>query len=184
MNELSIFATTLYVDKQNCIPSIESIKNLHSTDSGVTISNRIGYQSHSYVYESLDFMKPCIDEILVKLTSIYYEFGLYVEQPCLTNYWFNINHKGSYNTSHNHPRSFFSAVLYIKVPENSGAIVFDRPDMLKDYIVPSINTPKNFRSWTITPEDNLLLIFPSYLYHHVESNMSDDERISVAFNFN
>ena len=182
MNELSIFATTIYADKQNCTPTIESIKNLHSSDSGVTISNRIGYQSHSYEYESLDFMKPCIDEILAKLTLVYYDFGL-VGQPCLGNYWFNINHKGSYNTSHNHPLSFFSAVLYIKVPENSGAIVFKRPDMLKDYILPHINTPKNFCSWTINPEENLLIIFPSYLYHHVDPNMSNEERISVAFNF-
>ena len=182
MNEISIFANTLYVDKQICIPSIESIKNLHSIDSGVTLSNRIGYQSHSYEYESIDFMKPCIDEILAKLSPIYYDFGL-VEQPRLGNYWFNINHKGSYNLPHNHPRSNFSAVLYIKTPKNSGAIVFKRPDMLKDYMVPHIDTSKNFRSWIIDPEENLLIIFPSYLYHHVDPNMSDDERISVAFNF-
>jgi hypothetical protein len=33
------------------------------------------------------------------------------------------------------------------------------------------------------PEPNLMILFPSWLKHDVEPNQSDEERISVAFNF-
>ena len=35
---------------------------------------------------------------------------------------------------------------------------------------------------TIKPEEGDLLIFPSYLYHAVDENLSDDNRVVVSFN--
>ena len=35
---------------------------------------------------------------------------------------------------------------------------------------------------TIEPEEGDLLIFPSYLYHAVGENLSDDNRVVVSFN--
>jgi ectoine hydroxylase-related dioxygenase (phytanoyl-CoA dioxygenase family) len=32
------------------------------------------------------------------------------------------------------------------------------------------------------PEEGDLLIFPSYLHHSVEENLSEDERIVISFN--
>jgi len=101
------------------------------------------------------------------------------------NYWFNINHRGNYNNSHRHPNSYFSVVYYVKVPNNSGDIVFERPDHMMDYlpiVVPNENT---WGSYTFTPEEGMLLVFPSYLNHRVEMNKAegDDERISIALNF-
>ena len=36
----------------------------------------------------------------------------------------------------------------------------------------------------IEPEEGKLLLFPAYLYHSVEENLSDDERIVISFNIN
>ncbi|MEM7467528.1 MAG: putative 2OG-Fe(II) oxygenase [Pseudomonadota bacterium] len=33
------------------------------------------------------------------------------------------------------------------------------------------------------PKEGMMLIFPSYLTHMVEPHLSDDERISLSFNF-
>ena len=36
---------------------------------------------------------------------------------------------------------------------------------------------------TIAPKENMLVIFPSWVPHAVEINLSDEERISLSFNF-
>ena len=36
---------------------------------------------------------------------------------------------------------------------------------------------------TITPKENMPVIFPAWAIHAVEINLSDDERISLSFNF-
>ena len=35
----------------------------------------------------------------------------------------------------------------------------------------------------IEPKENLLIVFPSWVLHAVETNLSDEERISLSFNF-
>ena len=36
----------------------------------------------------------------------------------------------------------------------------------------------------ITPNSNMLLIFPAWLEHKVDANLKNDSRISVSFNSN
>ena len=37
--------------------------------------------------------------------------------------------------------------------------------------------------YRITPQEDQILIFPPWVQHLVEQNLSDDDRISVSFNF-
>ena len=37
---------------------------------------------------------------------------------------------------------------------------------------------------TIPPKENMLLVFPSWVPHAVETNLSNEDRISLSFNFN
>lgn len=46
------------------------------------------------------------------------------------------------------------------------------------------NNEFNSNSYRITPRDNMLILFPSYLPHRVEQNLSEKDRISVSFNIN
>ena len=36
---------------------------------------------------------------------------------------------------------------------------------------------------TISPKENMLVVFPAWVPHAVEINLSDEERISLSFNF-
>ena len=88
---------------------------------------------------------------------------------------------------HSHPCSVFSGSFYVKVPKDSGSIVFRHPisNLMDSYW---INDTVNFTeftscTWKFTPNENDLLIFPSWLEHYVEPNMNKkEERISIAFN--
>jgi hypothetical protein len=81
-------------------------------------------------------------------------------------FWFNVNGSGHYNKWHRHFNDCYVAVLYIKVPENSGNIEFRQDELLKQ----------------ITPKPGLLLVFPGTLEHRVLPNLSNEFRISLATN--
>ena len=98
--------------------------------------------------------------------------------------WAIINKKNSYNVKHNHQNCYLSSAYYIKKPKNSGDITFYDPKESKTYRFPEVEKHTNYsaESVTIKPEEGDLLIFPSYLYHDVGVNLSDEERIVVSFN--
>jgi uncharacterized protein (TIGR02466 family) len=106
----------------------------------------------------------------------------------VTNSWVNIHGRGQFAGPHAHGNSLISGVLYLKVTETSGAIVFHRdvsslvpfPPTL-DLDMDSFNL-YNCKSWGHTPKANDICLFPSVLMHSVQPNESDEERWSLAFN--
>ena len=103
----------------------------------------------------------------------------------LDNFWCNINYKNNYNLSHIHPKTYFSGVYYLKVPKNSGQIVFNNSNIflrMHPELETACNNPNFNVCREVNPKEDLLLMFPSYLVHEVEKNNSDDKRISISFN--
>ncbi len=98
--------------------------------------------------------------------------------------WAIINKKNSFNVMHNHQNCYLSASYYVRKPEDSGDITFFDPKEAKTYRFPKIEkyTEYSTEIVTIEPEEGDLLIFPSYLYHAVGENLSDDNRVVVSFN--
>jgi len=98
--------------------------------------------------------------------------------------WAIINKKNSFNIMHNHQNCYLSAAYYVKKPEKSGDISFFDPVEPKTYRYPEKEkgTFHSNQVVTLRPEEGDLLIFPSYLYHSVEPNLSDEDRIVISFN--
>ena len=98
--------------------------------------------------------------------------------------WAIINKKNSFNVMHNHQNCYLSASYYVRKPEDSGDITFFDPKEAKTYRFPKIEkyTEYSTEIVTIEPGEGDLLIFPSYLYHSVGENLSDDNRVVVSFN--
>ena len=98
--------------------------------------------------------------------------------------WAIINKKNSFNVMHNHQNCYLSASYYVRKPEDSGDITFFDPKEAKTYRFPKIEkyTEYSTEIVTIEPREGDLLIFPSYLYHAVGENLSDDNRVVVSFN--
>lgn len=113
----------------------------------------------------------------------------------LNNFWININGNGSSNIIHTHSGSSYSGVYYIKIPiqkELAGGITFyresyERHIMNESYTgvfkEDSTRNPYEHSKLTFKPEEKKLIIFPSYLPHAVEMNNTNDDRISLSFNF-
>lgn len=90
--------------------------------------------------------------------------------------------------AHTHTNSLFSGTLYLKTAEDTGQISFLSTQKYVNFSSPTISlefTEQNIfnsSTWSITPTENQIIIFPSNLMHSVEINNSKDDRISVAFN--
>ena len=103
--------------------------------------------------------------------------------------WINCSPAGSSNSAHVHPGAEISGVLYIKVPEGSGQIVFRDPRPQAEMSHLQSKLGKAFKSlnprFPFRPESGDLLLFPSWLMHQVEPGIGQqDMRISLALNIN
>ena len=90
---------------------------------------------------------------------------------------------GQHDTPHGHHHAMMVAVYYLQVPEKSGDILLHDPRgcvFWEDPIVINDGPEKSCRAYhRITPYPGLLLMFPNYLIHSVETNMSDKMRLSI-----
>jgi len=177
------FKTEIFITEldSSTTGALDEIIKIQTLEQSKLVSNVGGWQSPAYMANQQKFMSPIILEVKKYISEVYNIMDVNGSGEII-NYWFNINGKYDYNISHTHPGSYFSAALYLKTPKNSGNIVFQRPDNLKETIL--FNTPNehNFGDYQITPQENLLVIFPSCLHHYVTRNNSDETRVSVAFN--
>ena len=114
---------------------------------------------------------PLVDSIIEEMRMDFY--AATKENIVATNYWSLIHEKNMSTITHNHIPSYVSSVLYVKIPENAGHIVFNTRSN-------PYNTPKGSK---FEPEEGVYYMFPSFLDHYVTRNMSDDIRISLSFNF-
>jgi uncharacterized protein (TIGR02466 family) len=106
----------------------------------------------------------------------------------VTNSWINIHRRGQSAGSHVHHNSLISGVLYLKVTEASGDLVFHRDVLSLVPFPPALDLDMdsfniyNCKSWGYRPKTNDICLFPSVVMHSADPNESDEERWCLAFN--
>ena len=114
------------------------------------------------------------------------EFDLDGRELKLEDIWINILPEGGLHTSHIHPHSVISGTTYVKVPEGASAIKYEDPRsaMMMAAPVRRKDARRELRTFAyVAPEPGDVLLWESWLRHEVPMNMSEDERISVSFNY-
>jgi len=133
----------------------------------VSKSNSNGYQS----LDNLNLLKPFFP--LVQLIQNTLNTITHPHINHMVNLWLNISPPLSYNHTHHHSSTFkdsLSGVIYLQTPPKSGDIIFHKSSDLNNGI-------------TLTPQPQEILFFPQSVYHSVNLNLSEGDRISLAFNF-
>ncbi|WP_299410886.1 TIGR02466 family protein [Acaryochloris sp. IP29b_bin.148] len=110
----------------------------------------------------------------------------------ISNMWAIINAPGSLNRAHIHPGHLWSGVYYVQAPPNSGSIEFTDPRTEHLMLTPNLatNQPRVRGVWKTVefqPQPGRMLMFPSWLYHTVHPNMTEEtgdkgERVCISFN--
>lgn len=176
-----VLENTLDIDLNKLKEKIYSKKNF--------LENRFSSNIGGWQSTDIDinlFSEELYNEIIKNSLIGFSYLGLKSQEPKINNCWININYKNNYNDRHMHKGSILSGVFYISTNKNSGQIIFYNPnDKLSFFMSSNIIKEYNFVNssiWKFKPCNNLLLIFPSWLEHQVMPNISEEDRISIAFN--
>jgi uncharacterized protein (TIGR02466 family) len=123
-----------------------------------------------------DLFKPISDVIACWLEN-YFPNKLF---DVNINYWTNINKPGSSNMIHNHVMAscHLSGIYYVQA-QNTGAIRFYTHEQMYNLIPDGMPYQRKIGH---APSDGDVLLWPSYLHHDVEPNLSAQNRINIAFN--
>jgi len=168
------------------------IKKIQEQDKGRKVSNSGGWQSNdrwikneeqSELKKLMLIINACVQNFWVHINANVDEYNISID-----NYWLNINTPNSYNKPHTHG-GFVSGVYYVNAPENSGEICFQHPagelqsHLWPNYLFKDIaNNEIACNTWKFTPNMGVLYLFPSWLSHSVEQNLSKENRCSLSFN--
>ena len=102
-------------------------------------------------------------------------------------FWINILPEGGTHSSHIHPHSVISGTTYVAMPEGTSALKLEDPRLAMMMLSPlrRKDAPQELQPFVyVKPEVGELLLWESWLRHEVPMNMSEEERISVSFNYN
>tara|TARA_R100001463_G_scaffold7890_3_gene24823 strand:- start:74 stop:676 length:603 start_codon:yes stop_codon:yes gene_type:complete len=125
-----------------------------------------------------------LTEKVMSLSKIYFnEMNWLYDDYVITDMWGTISPANHYHRPHTHSNNILSGVFYLKSDE-AASIVFDDPRQQAHVLAPKTKQWQlnNAAKWQYPSKVNRLILFPSYLLHHVPVNTSTENRISVAFN--
>ena len=187
MFKAKYFPTIVYAKDVNLDNKLfeNAVVEWSQKDKGIKRTNMKGWHSETDMHK-IPVFKPLVNELFKMQNEIFKEEFL-TSEPILGNMWANINPPGGYNRPHLHPNCHYSGVYYIKAPKKSGQIVFNDPRTASHMVMPNRikETPPShlWREIRVDPLEGRIIIFPAWLWHCVEPNLSEEIRISVSFNF-
>ena len=162
------------------------IKTKQKNDKiGVSKSNVKGWHSTDFDLNEKDpqtfisFILPAIEKVM---TDMNWDKEKQIAK--INNMWAIVNTGGSANLRHQHGNSTISGAYYVRAPMNSGDIVFYDPRPAPVYSHPNTTNPNflNAQVNGVSPKEGALVLFPSFLDHSVNENISSSERIVISFN--
>ena len=157
-----IITTNLNINSKYQQKCLEEIYKLGDAQNNKT--NVKAIMSNYHIWKDTDILNPLIDEIVSVSNNIYppyYNRFNYILIDC----WSAIYQKEHHSIPHTHfPYGQMSFVYYLKTSSNSSPLVFDEC---------------NFE---IQPQEDMLVLFPTYMFHSVPKQKINEDRVVVAGN--
>jgi len=144
------------------------------------VQTNIGHRWHTI----RDYNLNNLDAYIKKHTKIYVEQldPFMNNDTFLSHSWFNITGRGQSQEWHAHSDSFISGCYYYQSNGEDGRFMIRNPvNFTQKGFFPA--GKQCFEKVYYTPKPGMLILFPGWLDHRVEVNNTDDERISIAFNW-
>ncbi len=105
----------------------------------------------------------------------------------MTDCWVNIMSRNAIHPLHLHPGAVISGTFYVSTPPGCSSIRFEDPRVEKSKAIlpPRLSDcrPENRDQLAYRAEAGKVILFESWLRHEVPANPTDDDRISVSFNY-
>jgi uncharacterized protein (TIGR02466 family) len=100
--------------------------------------------------------------------------------------WINILPPGGIHTGHIHPHSVISGTTYVAMPDGTSALKLEDPRLPFMMAAPGRleDCAEELKQFVyIRPSAGDVLLWESWLRHEVPMNMTEENRISVSFNY-
>ena len=185
------FSTPIWVSKidnhENLnVGMLSYITDLQNKDpQGIIKSNFNGWHSKNFNLKE-DMPAKFISSISKNINTALNDMSwdLTSQFIKITNMWSIINEEGAFNQKHHHSNSDISAAYYVSAHDGCGDIVFYDPRPARVYKNPIAKSPNKLNATinSVKPENGLLVLFPSYLEHSVNPNLSNKKRVVISFN--
>ena len=123
-----------------------------------------------------DWLKPWVDN----LANIKMAFNEYQMRYYVTDSYVNVHKSNAQANEHNHACNSIVVAAYLYMPDNGG--YFQAKDPLEYH---KSNLPiSNENIWSTLPtKTNDVLVFPSWLQHRTQPNISNEDRWVLTTNF-
>tara|TARA_B100001996_G_scaffold304297_1_gene245180 strand:- start:556 stop:1116 length:561 start_codon:yes stop_codon:yes gene_type:complete len=178
----NIFPTSIYYDYVNNREEIQNelgrcaeTLNYEITDQLRMYSNDHSYQTNIIGDRKLNIFAEALDTHLQNYCS---EVGFPMRPYKLDSSWFVVYKKSNHCTVHSHGHVDISGVYYIDTNGEDGNLFFVCPN-------PSLMSSLCFLKspiWEHKPEVGKIMLWPGWLQHGVDENLTDHTRIALAFN--
>lgn len=165
----------------------EVILEAERTTAGIARSNLGGWQSAPDFFE---WERPSVRALqrhvaqAVNVATVRVTAGCKLEYHFDLRGWAAVNRNGHYNTTHVHPGATWSGIYYV----DPGDEVAGGPNGLLELVHPVAASAMTFfpsllpSARVVQPKAGMLILFPSYLQHHVRVYNGKKPRICVPFN--
>jgi len=187
----NLFSTPLYKTNLNNESILNDLKNLHDKiKSEGKMQYHPDWQSHKlsdYTFKEHLIFEHDLREFHTEVENHLelYLRGMNYTKPVwyrLIECWMTEYGKGDFAHMHTHVPCDVSGVYYVKTPnqKGNGDIFFLNPNQMQNtYVYRHLGD----RQW-YNPKEGDLILFPSWIQHGVIPNKSEDDRVSIAFNWN
>ena len=135
-----------------------------------------------------DYNTPAISELRNKIISLLidstteYLPSTYAYHPKLARGWMNRQKPGESLALHDHFGTMFACTYYVKTYDGCGDLMLVDPRGGGWFNTEQEANIVGTKFKRIRPEEGKLVIFPSYVIHMVETNLSKETRISISSN--
>lgn len=186
-----LFPTPLWIEQLENMETlnveyIAYLRKLRSEHAGHSRSNTLGWHSPDDLHVRAEF-STLSEQVMERVRAVIVPALELDDQGAslhISSMWAVINGKYAGNYLHRHGGSLFSGVYYLHTGTDSGRLRFHDPRADVRMLRPSVVRENEFlnHSHDILPQPGQLILFPAWLPHDVTPNLSDEERIVVAFN--
>ena len=183
------FETPIYYNRVNNFDKIQ--KEIHSAidvlEAKGTFQKHKDWGNQNHSLSDPRFKQNLVEEynllnikneILINVSKFINNFTEKKYNFIIKESWLTKTLSKEHTVAHCHAGCDLSGVYYFKAPKDSGNIYFLNP--LTNLIANEFLNTDDLVSYP--PDNGIMLLFPSWLYHGVRSNDSDDVRVSLAFN--
>lgn len=144
-------------------------------------ATNIGCYRNSAIYENVQWLYDAVQTCTDNLITFYREedqmLGSLPIKDVQFTYWTNINGPGSRNVIHSHKDADFACVYYLQGTD-TGALRFANPANIEG---DCRDTAPFVRDGYFYPKDGDIIVWPAWVPHEVEPNLSDRDRVNITF---